>query len=67
MLVSSLTGPVTPAEISAFKTYMDGETPPLNGSGNVWVFGHPGKSLEALCLMFEVSHDPALLNRGHPL
>jgi hypothetical protein len=64
MLVSSLTGPVTPAEISAFKTYMDNETPPVDGGQNVWVFGHPGKSLEALCLMVEVSHDQALLNRA---
>jgi hypothetical protein len=64
LLVSSATGPVTSAEISAFKNYMDGETPPNDGSGNVWVFGHPGKALEALCLMVEVSHDPQILNRA---
>jgi len=64
MVVESLTGPVTKNEIDAFKTYVAQNVQiPQKGSGNVWVFGYAGKALEACGLMYEASHDIAILDR----
>jgi hypothetical protein len=63
MVVESLTGPVTAKEISAFKKHMLTVPAPSNGNGNVWVYGNPGKSIEACGLMYEATHDTAFLNR----
>jgi len=63
MIIESLNGPVTKNEIDAFKSYLRGlELPPPN-SGNGWVFGNPGKEIEACGLMYEVSHDKEILDR----
>jgi hypothetical protein len=62
MLVESLKGPVTPNEINAFKDHIQTVAAPP-GNGNIWVFGNGGKSIEACGLMYEVSHDRAILDR----
>ncbi|MDP4208993.1 MAG: T9SS type A sorting domain-containing protein [Bacteroidota bacterium] len=64
MLVESLNGPVTQAEIDAFKTYMlkKVSAPAYNGS-NIWVYGNSGKAIEACGLMYEASKDTAILDR----
>lgn len=54
---------VTPAEVAAFKAYMVHHEPPVDGSGNVWVYGEPGKMLEALGMMYEITHDREILDR----
>jgi hypothetical protein len=56
-------GPVSAEEIAAFKRLMMTSRPPANGSGNVWVFGGPGKAIEACGLMFEATGDRAILDR----
>ena len=64
MVVESLSGPVTQNEIDAFKSYMQLKVQlPEKGSGNVWVFGYAGKAIEACGLMYEASHDIAILDR----
>ncbi|MDB5110402.1 MAG: hypothetical protein JWR67_1516 [Mucilaginibacter sp.] len=62
MILESLSGPVTKNEINTFKAYIQSVDAPA-GNGNVWVFGNGGKSIEACGLMYEVSHDRAILNR----
>ena len=64
MVLEGLTGPVTQNEIDAFKTYMLQKVePPAVGSGNIWVYGNSGKAIEACGLMYETSHDIAILDR----
>jgi len=63
MIVESLTGPVTQREINAFKEYMNNFPAPPGNSGNGWVFGNPGKAIEACGMMYEVSHDQGILDR----
>lgn len=63
MIIDSLSGPLTPNEISAFKTYMLKIVAPAKGGQNVWVFGSPGKSIEACGLMYDASHDVGILDR----
>ena len=62
MVIESLDGPVTQTEINAFKAHIQTVNAP-EGNGNVWVFGNGGKSIEACGLMYEVSHDRAILDR----
>jgi hypothetical protein len=62
MVMEGLSGPVTPIEINAFKAHILNVEAPA-GNGNVWVFGNGGKNIEACGLMYEVSHDKAILNR----
>jgi hypothetical protein len=64
MIVESLTGALTQNEINAFRTYAQQKIAlPSNGIGNVWVFGAPGKAIEACGLMYEASKDTAILDR----
>jgi hypothetical protein len=64
LIVQSFTGPVTQSEINAFKSYMVDKVPaPATSNGNEWVFGDPGKDLEACDLMYEASKDIDILNR----
>ena len=64
MIVENLNGPITQREIDAFKTYMTQKVQlPEKGSGNVWVFGYAGKAIEACGLMYEATHDIAILDR----
>lgn len=65
--IDSLKGPVTPAEIAAFKAYMKTQTPPVTpwqGPGhNAWSFGPGGRDLEAMGMMYEASGDTEILNQ----
>ncbi|EOR93537.1 alpha-1,2-mannosidase, putative [Arcticibacter svalbardensis MN12-7] len=63
LVVESLTGPITSTEISAFKTYMADVSTPSNNDQNTWVFGNPGKAIEACGLMYEATFDINILNR----
>jgi hypothetical protein len=63
LVIDSLTGPVTAHEINAYKSYIAGIAPPSYGGGNIWVFGSSGKVLESCGLMYEASHDTAILDR----
>ena len=63
MILDSLTGPVTTNEINAFKTYMNSRAAPTDHDQNVWVYGNPGKCIEACGLMYETTEDMVLLNR----
>ncbi|WP_448699203.1 alpha-1,2-mannosidase [Mucilaginibacter sp. AW1-3] len=63
MIIESLSGPVTKNEIDAFKNYMANWETPKPNSGNSWVFGNPGKAIEACGMMYEVSHDKEILDK----
>lgn len=63
MIMESLSGPVTQNEIDAFKNHIRSLELPAPNSGNGWVFGNPGKQIEACGLMYEVSHDKEILDR----
>jgi hypothetical protein len=63
LVIDSLTGPVTQHEINAYKNFIAGITPPAYGGSNIWVFGSSGKVLESCGLMYEASHDTAILDR----
>jgi hypothetical protein len=63
LVLESLTGAVTTNEINAFKAYMATYPTPAPNSGNGWVFGDPGKAIEACGLMYEVTHDQAILDQ----
>jgi hypothetical protein len=64
MVIESLDGPVTPAEIDSFKSFMAHESPPRAQTyDNAIADGVAGMECEALGMMYEVTNDPALLNR----
>ncbi|HZP59085.1 MAG TPA: hypothetical protein VFB27_02090 [Opitutaceae bacterium] len=65
LVIESLTGPVTPYEIAAFKAFIEHETPPptpFQPSHNAWSFGPGGRDIEAMGLMYEATADPEILN-----
>lgn len=65
LLVENLSGPITPNEIQAFKTYMNAKVnpDPNKNDGNIWVYGNNGKAIEACGLMYEATGDIDILNR----
>ena len=64
MTLQSLYGPVTATEVSSFKSFMSGQTPPAGQTyDNTIADGTAGMEVEALGLMYEVTNDPALLNQ----
>jgi uncharacterized membrane protein len=64
MTVQSLNGPVTTTEISSFKTFMQGRTPPTaNSYDNNMADGGAGSDCEALGMMYEVSQDTQILDK----
>lgn len=64
MIVQSISGAVTSTEISSFKTFMQGRTPPsANTYDNTMADGTAGMDCEALGLMYEVSGDSAILDQ----
>lgn len=63
MIIESLSGAVTQNEIDVFKNYMSNFPAPAPNSGNGWVFGNPGKAIEACGLMYEATHDKDILNK----
>ena len=63
MVFGDYTGPVTDDELTAFKEYMQTVSAPDYDGGNVWVFGNPGKAIEACGLMYETTGDIEILDR----
>src|SRR5215469_14820881 len=64
MIKPNLSGPVSPTEVSSFKSFMTGESPPAGQTyDNSLADGTAGMEAEALGLMYEVTNDPALLNQ----
>lgn len=65
MLIESTAGPVTSGEITAFKSYIQARSFPLNNwtPSNVWVYGQGGKTVQGMGVMFEVTEDRAILDR----
>ena len=64
MTLQSLSGPVTATEISSYKTFMGGRTPPTaNTYDNNMADGTAGTDCESLGLMYEVSHDTQILDK----
>jgi uncharacterized protein (DUF58 family) len=64
MVLQSLTGPVTPTEVSSFESFMVGQSPPSGQTyDNTIADGSAGMQAEALGLMYEVTNDPVLLNK----
>ncbi|NQX31046.1 alpha-1,2-mannosidase [Pedobacter boryungensis] len=63
LLVESFTGPVTKNEITAFKAHIRDVKAPASADGNVYVYGNPGKVIEACGLMYEITNDQEILDR----
>ena len=64
MTLQSLYGAVTPTEVSSFKSFMAGQSPPAAQTyDNTIADGSAGMEAEALGLMYEVTNDTALLNQ----
>src|SRR6185436_13743247 len=63
MVIESLSGAVTPNEISSFKTYMAARSMAANNYGNEWVYGGSGTDMEALGQVYEITGDRAILDR----
>lgn len=63
LIVETLEGPVTAAEVSAFKNYMGTVPAPKDNLGNAMVYGVGGTSVESLGRLYEISVDRELLDR----
>jgi hypothetical protein len=73
-LVQGLDGPVSGAEIDAFKSFMKSKLADTSGNGpfnafvgnrgNNYVYGQSGGALEGIISMYEVSKDPELLDQA---
>jgi hypothetical protein len=63
MILEGLTGALTAKEIAGFKNHIASVAAPAKGDANVWVFGNPGKAIEACGLMYEATKDLAILDR----
>ena len=62
-MVEKLDGPVTAAEIQAFKNYMREVPAPTSNLRNAMVYGGGGVAVESLGLMVEITGDQVLLDR----
>ncbi|HTN19167.1 MAG TPA: alpha/beta hydrolase fold domain-containing protein [Pelobium sp.] len=64
LLVEQTEGPITKKELLAFKNFIKDYNPNEGQLGsNIWVFGAPGKAIEACGLMYEATKDTAILNQ----
>lgn len=63
LIVERFTGAITKNEIHAFKAHIAAVEPPKYAGGNVYVYGNPGKLLEACGLMYEATGDQEILDR----
>jgi hypothetical protein len=63
LVVEKLDGPVTAAEIQAFKNYMREVPAPTSNLRNAMVYGGGGVAVESLGLMVEITGDQELLDR----
>ncbi len=62
MIVEALSGPVTAAEVQAFKSFMRTVPVPKDNLRNAMVYGSGGSAVESLGRMYEISGDRELLN-----
>jgi len=63
LIVENLNGAITQNEIKFFKEHIAAVEPPKYAGGNVYVYGNPGKLLEACGLMYEATQDQQILDR----
>lgn len=63
LLIEHSCGQVTAAELAAFKAHLTFQTAPPRGDRNVYVYGNPGKLIEACGLMLEITDDTLILNK----
>lgn len=63
LLIENLEGPVTPAEVAAFKAYLQAQPLPSTNEHNAMVYGSAGMAVEAAGTMYEITGDRALLDR----
>ena len=62
MIVEKLSGPVSAAEVQAFKNFMRTVPVPKDNLRNAMVYGSGGTSVESLGRMYEISGDRELLD-----
>lgn len=62
LIVEKLEGPVTAAEVKAFKSFMREVPVPSDNLHNAMVYGSGGMAVESLGRMFEISGDRELLD-----
>lgn len=62
LIVEKLEGPVTPAEVQAFKSFMRTVPVPKDNQRNMMVYGTGGSSVESLGRMHAISGDRELLD-----
>lgn len=62
LLIESTDGPVTAAEIAAFKEYMHGQQYRGDNNHNNMVYGNLGKAAEASGDIYEITHDRQILD-----
>lgn len=63
MLIEKMDATVTTNEIAAFKAFMQAQPTSDNNVGNDWVYGSAGKDTESLGMVYEISHDRAILDQ----
>ncbi len=63
MKVVSFTGPVTKVETDSFLTYVSTLTPDKNNENNRWSYGPSGTAVRAMGMVFEIDHDPRILDQ----
>jgi len=63
LIVETLEGPVTAAEVTAFKNYMRTVPVPKDNLSNAMVYGVGGTSVESLGRIYEITGDRELLDR----
>ncbi|HUB25618.1 MAG TPA: hypothetical protein VL992_09310, partial [Tepidisphaeraceae bacterium] len=68
LVINSLDGPVTPAEIQSFKNFIAAMPLPTTswggpGKHNMIMDGADGQAVEAMGLVYEITGDPQILNR----
>ncbi len=62
LVIEDLDGPVTPAEIAAFKNFVRVQQYRGDNNRNNMVYGNLGRSAEALADMYEITHDREILD-----
>ncbi len=63
MVPADFSGPVQQSEIDSFKAYIQTLTPATDNIGNNWAQGDSGEQTKAMGLVYEISHDKAILDR----
>jgi hypothetical protein len=61
--IETLTGPVTPGEISSFKSAIAGLVPGDSNNGNNYAYGNGGDAMEACADMYDITKDRSILDK----